>query len=69
MRQPHQILCFPYKKNKDGEYVYAIFCRNGKKEVWQGIAGGVEEGETLEVTITVKQKMIMKKHINYLLLE
>lgn len=46
MRQPHQILAFPYKKNEQNEYVYAIFCRTGSKERWQGIAGGVEEGET-----------------------
>lgn len=46
MRQPHQILAFPYKKNSNGEYTYAIFCRTGEKERWQGIAGGVEEGET-----------------------
>ena len=46
MRQPHQILVFPYKKDKDGNYLYGIFCRIGKTEIWQGIAGGVEEGET-----------------------
>lgn len=46
MRQPHQILAFPYKKNQEGNYLYGIFCRSGKKERWQGIAGGVEEGET-----------------------
>jgi dATP pyrophosphohydrolase len=46
MRQPHQILAFPYKKDETGQYLYGIFCRSGKKERWQGIAGGVEEGET-----------------------
>lgn len=46
MRQPHQILAFPYKKNENGEYIYGVFCRTGKKERWQGIAGGVEENET-----------------------
>lgn len=46
MRQPHQILAFPYKKDEIGQYLYGIFCRTGKKERWQGIAGGVEEGET-----------------------
>ena len=46
MRQSHQILAFPYRKNSNGEYIYAIFCRTGEKERWQGIAGGVEEGET-----------------------
>lgn len=46
MRQPHQILAFPYKKDVKGNYLYGIFCRKGKTEKWQGIAGGVEEGET-----------------------
>lgn len=46
MRQPHQILAFPYKKDSEGNYLYGIFCRTGKTERWQGIAGGVEEGET-----------------------
>lgn len=46
MRQPHQILAFPYRKNKDGNYIYGILCRSGKTERWQGIAGGVEENET-----------------------
>lgn len=46
MRQPHQILAFPYKKDENGQYLYGIFCRVGKTERWQGIAGGVEEGET-----------------------
>lgn len=45
MRKPHQILVFPYIKEND-EYLYGIFCRNGSKEVWQGIAGGVEDDET-----------------------
>ncbi|NLL44858.1 MAG: hypothetical protein GX247_04255 [Mollicutes bacterium] len=43
MRQSHQILVFPYKKDEKGNYLYGIFCRVGKTERWQGIAGGVEE--------------------------
>ena len=43
MRSPYQILVFPYIK-KNGEYYYAIFKRKDLK-VWQGIAGGGEEGE------------------------
>ena len=46
MRQPHQILAFPYKKQNDDTYLYGIFCRTGKNERWQAIAGGVESGET-----------------------
>ena len=44
MRQPHQILAFPYKKDNKGNYLYGIFCRVGEFERWQGIAGGVEDG-------------------------
>lgn len=43
MRRPYQILVFPYFK-KNGDYYYAIFKRKDLK-VWQGIAGGGEEGE------------------------
>ncbi len=47
MRKPHQILAFPYKKDESGKYIYAIFRRaDFKNEVWQGIAGGVEDEET-----------------------
>lgn len=42
MRKPHQILAFPFIK-ENNEYLFGIFCRNGSKEVWQGIAGGVED--------------------------
>lgn len=41
MRKPHQILAFPYIQ-ENGEYLFAVFCRAGK-DIWQGIAGGVEE--------------------------
>ena len=42
MRKPHQILAFPFIK-ENNKYLYGIFCRNGSKEIWQGIAGGVED--------------------------
>ena len=45
MRSPYQVLVFPYKKVK-GEYKYAIFLREDMN-VWQGIAGGVEENENI----------------------
>ena len=38
MRLPHQVLGFPYKKDENGHYLYAVLLRNSKKEVWQGIA-------------------------------
>ncbi len=44
MRQPYQVLVFPYILTEKG-YEYAIFKRKDL-EVWQGIAGGGEEGET-----------------------
>ena len=45
MRRPHQILAFPFIK-ENGEYFFGIFCRNSSKEIWQGIAGGVDDDET-----------------------
>lgn len=44
MRCPTQVLVLPYRHGKEG-IEYAIFKRNDLN-VWQGIAGGVEEGET-----------------------
>ncbi len=46
MRQAKQILALPYKKDKNNQYLYAIFKRVGIKERWQGLAGGVEDKET-----------------------
>lgn len=45
MRQPYEVLVFPFKK-EEGRYIFAIFHRRRLK-VWQGIAGGGEEGETI----------------------
>lgn len=44
MRAPYQILVFPYFRESDGSIKYCIFKREDLK-VWQGIAGGGEEGE------------------------
>ena len=44
MRQPYEVLVFPFKK-EEGRYIFAIFHRRRLK-VWQGIAEG-EEGETI----------------------
>lgn len=44
MRQPYQVLIFPYIKTGRG-YFYAIFKRKDLK-FWQGISGGGEGGET-----------------------
>jgi dATP pyrophosphohydrolase len=43
MRFPYQVLIFPFVKKKN-KYFYAIFKR-ADLGVWQGIAGGGEEGE------------------------
>jgi len=44
MRQPYQILLFPYTKTAKG-YLYAIFKRKDLN-FWQGISGGGENKET-----------------------
>ena len=72
MRQPKQFLVFPYKKNNDGNYLYAIFCRVGKTERWQGIAGGVEEGETLleaAISLTANQEANISFDAKVIILE
>ena len=48
MRKPIQVLVFPYRKKKDSQQLeYCLFLREDL-DVWQGIAGGVEENETIE---------------------
>ena len=37
-----------FRKNADNQYEYAIFQRADNLEWWQGVSGGVEEGETVE---------------------
>lgn len=51
MRAPFQILAFPYIKNNNNEFEYAIFKRSDAK-YWQGIAGGGEDNETPLQTAT-----------------
>ena len=45
MRKPIQVLVLPYK-HVDESVQYAVFKRDDLG-VWQGIAGGVEDGETV----------------------
>jgi dATP pyrophosphohydrolase len=47
-RQPQQIHVYLFRKNSHGIYEYAIFQRADNDLWWQGISGGVEEGETIE---------------------
>ena len=45
LREPYQILVFPYLKTAEEKVRYCIFKRKDL-EVWQGIAGGGENGES-----------------------
>jgi dATP pyrophosphohydrolase len=48
-RTPLQVLVLPFRVFDGGRIEYAVFRRAGADgECWQGIAGGVEEGETAE---------------------
>lgn len=47
MRQPQNIHVYLYRKVRD-EVEYAIFQRADDPKCWQGVSGGVEEGETVE---------------------
>ena len=45
-RKPENIHVYLYRKNANNEIEYAIFQRSDNAECWQGISGGVEDGET-----------------------
>jgi dATP pyrophosphohydrolase len=47
-RKPENVHVFLYRKNKDSDFEYAIFQRKDNLEWWQGVSGGVEEGELPE---------------------
>ena len=47
-RKPEIIHVYLFRKNTDNQYEYAIFQRADNPEWWQGVSGGVEEGETVE---------------------
>lgn len=46
MRQPFNVLVFPFFIEKDNSVKYALFKRRDG-EFWQGIAGGVEDDEKM----------------------
>ncbi len=46
MRQPRNIHVYPYRETESGVYEYALFRRSDDPKCWQGISGGVEDGET-----------------------
>lgn len=47
-RQPKQVHIFLFRKNRSGEYEYAVFQRSDSLSCWQGICGGLEDDETIE---------------------
>ena len=47
-RQPQNIHVYLYRKNTGGGFEFAIFRRSDDPKCWQGVSGGVEEGETVE---------------------
>jgi len=47
-RKPENIHVYLFRKNANDQYEYAIFQRVDNLECWQGVSGGVEEGETVE---------------------
>ncbi len=47
-RLPKQIHVYLYRIKSNGVYEFAIFQRADNDLWWQGISGGVEEGETIE---------------------
>ena len=45
-RMPYHIHVFPYRE-RNGKTEFAIFQRSDLPEIWQGIAGGGEQGESI----------------------
>jgi dATP pyrophosphohydrolase len=45
MPGPKKVLVLPFRRTDSGSVEYAVLKKG--KDYWQGIAGGVEEGETL----------------------
>lgn len=47
-RTPRNVLVFPFRRRADAGLEFAVFRRaDDPGEFWQGVAGGVEDGETL----------------------
>ena len=51
MRQPFNIHVFLYHMNEHGIWEYAMFQRADNPQIWQGIAGGVEDEESIEQAV------------------
>ena len=75
-RQSKQIHIYLYRENSEGLYEFSIFQRSDNELWWQGISGGVEEGETIEEAarreafeeagISVKPPLYRLESISYL---
>jgi dATP pyrophosphohydrolase len=47
-RTPNNVLVLPFRRRADASVEFAVFLRADQAgEVWQGVAGGVEDGESL----------------------
>ncbi|NLO84840.1 MAG: NUDIX pyrophosphatase [Clostridiales bacterium] len=47
-RRPENVHVYQYRLNMRNEYEFAIFQRADDPKCWQGVSGGVEDGETIE---------------------
>ena len=47
-RKPENIHVYLYRKNAGNEIEFAVFQRFDDPKCWQGVSGGVEDGETIE---------------------
>ncbi len=47
-RQPQQVHIYLYRRNPQGTWEFTVFRRSDDPKCWQGVCGGVEEGETIE---------------------
>lgn len=75
-RQSKQVHIYLYRENSEGSYEFAVFQRSDNELWWQGISGGVEEGETIEETarreafeeagINIKPPLYKLESISYL---
>lgn len=45
-RMPLNVLVFPFRRRAEGVVDYVLFRRVDDADFWQGVAGGVEDGET-----------------------
>ena len=44
-RRPENVHVYLFRKSPEGEYEFAVFQRADDPKCWQGVSGGVEDGE------------------------